>query len=75
MVANIRYRINKTTPLSDPEGEMKWVLIRSANVEASERAAGVLPDADAAVFTSEAEANLFSAYLAEIEAAGKERAA
>ncbi len=68
MTAKICYRINKTRPLGALEGSaMVWMLIRGATVEASDRAVGVLPDVDVAIFTSEAEANLFAFHLAELE--------
>jgi hypothetical protein len=67
MTANIHYHIRKILPLSDPAGDWKWVLIRGANVEVDGKAAGVLPDADAAIFASEEEANLFAFYLSGIE--------
>jgi hypothetical protein len=68
LTATICYRIARTRPIGQPEGTLLcWILIRSATVEAEGRAGGLLPDADAAFFTSEAEATLFAGYLKELE--------
>jgi hypothetical protein len=64
----IVYRIAKARPIGEPEGTlMRWLLIRSATAATGPGAGGLLPDADAAIFTSEAEATLFAGYLKELE--------
>lgn len=67
MKAEISYKIHKTTLLADPESGWRWILVRGASAQAGGHAVGVVPDVDAAVFTSEGEAALFSAYLTELQ--------
>jgi hypothetical protein len=69
MTAKLCYRIAKTRPYGDPDdAPLRWVLIRSGNVEReSGSSVGLLPEVDVAVFSSEAEANLFSAWMLDME--------
>lgn len=72
MKAEIVYHIVKARPQADETGApLRWILIRSGCADNGIGYQGLVPEVDAAIFTSEVEANLFAAHLRALESASE----